>query len=288
MWTAPTVLGRQARCMTHSHEPKARPGPGDLSRRNLLVFGGAATVGLAALEAGGLGGAAPAHAAVTWYYPFTAAVQEGDGFGMRTHPIYGTQRMHNGIDFQPGAGAAIYSVAAGTVVAAGRNGGYGNQVQISHADGYTSAYAHMQDDSIRVAVGQSVSAGTLVGRVGSTGDSTGAHLHFEIMSGGQFVDPSLYVDATRPNPGAPVTSEIPLDDRNDSMRILRRPSDGNTYVVGARFIKHLQTSSEVDNNVKLWGGVVRPTSDAAFKQITDGLGIPSANVPAGGGGLWAA
>jgi len=146
----------------------------------------------------------------------------------------------------------------------------------------------MQDDSIGVTVGQSVGAGTLVGLVGTTGNSTGAHLHFEISSGGQYVDPAPFVDAAPLNPGAPVSTEIPLDDRNDSMRILRRPSDGATYVVGARFIKHLQTSSEVDNNVKLWGGVVRPTSDAAFKQITDGLGIPFANVPAGGGGLWAA
>jgi len=259
-----------------------------MSRRNLLMFGGITAMGLASVDAGGLLGSTAANAAVSWYYPFTSAVREGDGFGMRLHPLSGTQRMHNGIDYQPGDGAAIYSIAAGTVTFAGVNGAYGNYIRIAHADGFTSGYAHMRDNSIRVSDGQTISAGTLIGLVGNTGGSTGPHLHLEISDAAGFIDPARYMDGAPKNPGAPVTTEIPLDDRNDSMRIIRRPSDGNTYIVGAQFIKHLQSSDEVDNNVKLWGGVVRLTSDTAFKQVTDGCGIPYANVPKTGGGTWAA
>jgi murein DD-endopeptidase MepM/ murein hydrolase activator NlpD len=116
-------------------------------------------------------------------------------YGMRRHPILGYLRMHAGIDFGGGYGAPIYAVTDGTVTYAGRNGGYGNYVRINHGGGLGSGYGHMS--RIAVAPGQRVARGQLIGAIGSTGLSTGPHLHYELYRNGRAVNPSSVTFVTR-------------------------------------------------------------------------------------------
>ena len=113
-------------------------------------------------------------------------------FGMRTHPILKTQRMHNGIDMSCAQGTPIYATRAGKVTrTAYQAGGAGNYVSINHLDGFASVYMHMTH--YVVSAGQEVSAGQLIGYVGSTGLSTGPHLHFGISYAGTYVNPLAYI-----------------------------------------------------------------------------------------------
>lgn len=117
------------------------------------------------------------------------------GYGMRRHPILGYKRMHRGLDFKAGYGTPIYAATDGTVQMAGRNGGHGNYVRLNHGGGLATGYSHMS----RIAVnrGQSVRRGQVIGYVGSTGLSTGPHLHYEMYRGGKTVDPSSVQFVTR-------------------------------------------------------------------------------------------
>lgn len=108
-------------------------------------------------------------------------------FGMRRHPVLGYARMHKGMDIAAPRGTPIYAALDGTVAAAGRAGGYGNVVKLNHGNGLTSAYGHMS--RIVARGGQRVGRGQLIGYVGSTGLSTGPHLHFEIWKNGVSVNP---------------------------------------------------------------------------------------------------
>ena len=107
-------------------------------------------------------------------------------------------RLHAGIDLAAGIGAPISAVAAGTVTSAGDEGGYGRAVRLLHADGTETLYAHMSE--LHVQVGQRVTAGTYVGREGSSGHSTGPHLHFEVRIGGVPVDPAPWLRARGVDP----------------------------------------------------------------------------------------
>jgi len=111
-------------------------------------------------------------------------------FGLRTHPVTGTQKSHTGIDIGAGAGDNVLAADGGTVTMAGWNGGYGNCVMIDHGNGYKTLYAHLS--SISVAKGAVVDKGVVVGHVGSTGVSTGPHLHFEVWSGESRIDPEQF------------------------------------------------------------------------------------------------
>jgi murein DD-endopeptidase MepM/ murein hydrolase activator NlpD len=113
---------------------------------------------------------------------------------------YGSRwgRLHAGIDLAAGVGAPISAVAAGTVVQAGSEGGYGRAVRLQHDDGTVSVYAHMSE--LLVSAGQRVTAGTYLGLEGSSGNSTGPHLHFEIRVGGVPVDPEPWLSARGVNP----------------------------------------------------------------------------------------
>jgi murein DD-endopeptidase MepM/ murein hydrolase activator NlpD len=117
------------------------------------------------------------------------------GFGTRTHPILRYQRMHAGLDFGAPYGAPIVAASAGQVVGAGWDGGYGKTVRISHGSGLVTLYGHMSD--LAVSPGQQVAAGQVIGYVGSTGLSTGPHLHYELHVNGQRVDPASYRHVTR-------------------------------------------------------------------------------------------
>lgn len=135
------------------------------------------------------GNAPPSNAA--WqcpvpYYTLTSP------FGMRTHPVLGYKRMHNGIDMACASGTPIYATRAGTVtVASYQAGGAGNYVSINHGDGFSSIYMHMTH--YIVYAGQQVSKGQVIGYVGSTGISTGPHLHFGISYAGTYVNPLAYI-----------------------------------------------------------------------------------------------
>ncbi|QNG46644.1 M23 family metallopeptidase [Sphingobium yanoikuyae] len=109
------------------------------------------------------------------------------GFGMRRHPILGYTRMHAGIDFGARYGSPIYAVTDGVVAFAGRHGGHGNYVRVSHGGGLATGYAHMS--RIAAVPGQRVRRGQVIGYVGSSGLSTGPHLHYELYRGGQVVNP---------------------------------------------------------------------------------------------------
>lgn len=112
-------------------------------------------------------------------------------FGPRVHPIFGTTRNHYGLDFNGSTGDSISAAADGTVITAGWMNGFGNVVIISHGNGYSSLYAHQSQ--VLVSLGDTVAGGDTIGRVGSTGWSTGPHLHFEIRVDGTAVDPLPYL-----------------------------------------------------------------------------------------------
>ena len=109
------------------------------------------------------------------------------GYGQRRHPILGYTRMHAGVDFGAPYGSPIYAVGDATVVFAGRHGGHGNFVKLDHGGGYGTGYGHMS--RIAVGTGSHVRAGQIIGYVGSTGLSTGPHLHYELYRNGQTVNP---------------------------------------------------------------------------------------------------
>lgn len=113
--------------------------------------------------------------------------RQTSSYGMRRHPILGYRRMHGGLDFGGGYGSPIYAVTDGRVRFSGRNGGYGNQVRLSHAGGLSSSYSHMSRMAVRS--GQQVKRGQVIGYIGSTGLSTGPHLHYELFQSGRRVDP---------------------------------------------------------------------------------------------------
>jgi murein DD-endopeptidase MepM/ murein hydrolase activator NlpD len=141
----------------------------------------AAAIRNAQAGVGSTGAGAPSAAGLIW--PVSGSVTSG--YGMR----WG--RMHEGIDIAAPSGTSIWAAAAGTVIYAGWLGGYGNLVVVDHGNGLATAYAHAS--AILVSVGQSVAQGETIALIGSTGHSTGPHLHFEVRVNGVAVDPLLYL-----------------------------------------------------------------------------------------------
>lgn len=143
------------------------------------------------------GGSAPVGAKMTWPYPGDYTVYSP--YGMRYHPVYHYDKMHWGVDLGGTYGNPIVAAADGTVIKVdepveGQNTGsvnYGNYCVIDHGNGITTCYAHCRD--VYVAVGDKVSAGQTIAECGSTGTSTGPHLHFEVRVNGQKVDPVPYI-----------------------------------------------------------------------------------------------
>lgn len=112
-------------------------------------------------------------------------------YGYRIHPITGRKRYHDGLDIAATHGNAVYAYSSGKVVQAGWNGGYGYQVLIDHGNGLKTRYAHLS--KIYVRIGQKVGTGERIGAVGSTGNSTGPHLHFEVIKNGWTQNPLNYI-----------------------------------------------------------------------------------------------
>jgi murein DD-endopeptidase MepM/ murein hydrolase activator NlpD len=119
--------------------------------------------------------------------PLPMALGLNSNFGPRVDPITGTVAQHSGIDFVAKVGTPILAAGNGTVLRAGWDGAYGLTVEIKHAEGYVSKYAHAS--KLDVTVGQTVTRGQKIAEVGLTGRTTGAHLHFEVLRNGQFVNP---------------------------------------------------------------------------------------------------
>lgn len=116
--------------------------------------------------------------------------QTASGYGIRIDPIYKTTKFHSGMDFSANPGTDVYATGNGTVVSAGWETAYGNTIEINHGFGYRTRYAHLQ--SIKVKVGQKVVRGEVIGGVGSSGKSTGPHLHYEVVVKGEKVNPVNY------------------------------------------------------------------------------------------------
>jgi murein DD-endopeptidase MepM/ murein hydrolase activator NlpD len=140
------------------------------------------------------------------------------GFGPRVHPILGSVKFHEGVDWSAPAGTPVYASFDGTVSFAGSNGNFGNFIKISHAGNRETHYAHLQGFANGIAAGKVVKAGQVIGFVGSTGLSTGPHLHFELVANGSLVDPLGYG-----------YSEIGLDGEAEKLvqRIIHVESGGN-------------------------------------------------------------
>lgn len=117
-------------------------------------------------------------------------------YGWRIDPISGRRSMHSGLDFAGKPGSEVVAVASGVVTFVGRDAGYGNVVEISHGDTYTTRYAHNKEN--RVQIGDVVRKGDTIALMGSSGRSTGSHVHYEIYKNGRSVDPSSYVARTQP------------------------------------------------------------------------------------------
>jgi murein DD-endopeptidase MepM/ murein hydrolase activator NlpD len=111
------------------------------------------------------------------------------GFGARRHPILGYVKMHTGVDWAAPYGTPIFASGNGVVEKAEREGGYGNYVRLKHNNGYETAYGHMSAFAKGMEPGKRVRQGQVIGFVGSTGQSTGSHVHYEILVNGRFVDP---------------------------------------------------------------------------------------------------
>jgi murein DD-endopeptidase MepM/ murein hydrolase activator NlpD len=125
--------------------------------------------------------------------PLPGEIDTTSGFGMRMDPFLRAPAMHTGLDFRGDHGEPVHATATGTVTQAGWNGGYGKMVEIDHGNGFATRYGHLS--SIDVEVGQTVRLGQVVGKIGSTGRSTGPHLHYETRIDGDAVDPQRFLRA---------------------------------------------------------------------------------------------
>ena len=111
------------------------------------------------------------------------------GFGMRRHPIHKYRKMHTGVDWAASRGTPILAAGNGTVIKAGWSSGYGRRIEIRHVNGYTTTYSHQSGFAKGIKKGVRVQQGQIIGYVGSTGLSTGPHLHYEVKVNGRYVDP---------------------------------------------------------------------------------------------------
>jgi murein DD-endopeptidase MepM/ murein hydrolase activator NlpD len=136
---------------------------------------------------------ARAIATVPLRQPVNGELEPSSGFGVRIDPFLNRPAMHTGIDFRGNTGEAVRATASGIVTAAGWSGGYGRMVEIEHANGVSTRYGHLSE--IDVKVGQTIKIGQVIGRLGSTGRSTGPHLHYETRIDGEAVDTDRFLRA---------------------------------------------------------------------------------------------
>jgi murein DD-endopeptidase MepM/ murein hydrolase activator NlpD len=153
-------------------------------------------------------------------------------FGMRKHPVLGYSRLHKGTDFAAPRGTPIYAAGDGVVESAGRNGAYGKYLRIRHNGTYKTAYAHMKRIAKGMRRGKRVRQGQIIGYVGSTGRSTGPHLHYEVLQGGRQVNPlKIKLPAGEKLKAADLASFHARRARIDDLR--QRVRDGDAVVAQA-------------------------------------------------------
>jgi murein DD-endopeptidase MepM/ murein hydrolase activator NlpD len=111
------------------------------------------------------------------------------GFGIRFHPLLNQRKLHAGVDWAGPPGTPVVAAGNGTVEEAGYNGQYGNYVRVRHANGYQTAYGHMRNVAPGIRAGLKVRQGQVIGYIGTTGLSSGPHLHFEVLVNNRWVDP---------------------------------------------------------------------------------------------------
>jgi murein DD-endopeptidase MepM/ murein hydrolase activator NlpD len=125
--------------------------------------------------------------------PLAGELETSSGFGVRLDPFVRAPAMHTGLDFRSATGEPVRATAAGKVVSAGWSGGYGRMIEIDHGNGFSTRYGHLSE--LLVSEDQAIKPGQLIGRVGSTGRSTGPHLHYETRIDGDAVDPHKFLRA---------------------------------------------------------------------------------------------
>jgi murein DD-endopeptidase MepM/ murein hydrolase activator NlpD len=145
-------------------------------------------------DGGGSGGGGTVNSS-GWRSPLTKPSYITSPFGMRLHPVHKVWKMHRGVDLASSQNDRIVAVRSGVVSRAAYDSAGGWYVVVNHGDGYSSVYMHMTN--FVVSAGQTVSAGQLLGYVGSTGVSTGPHLHFGITYNGNYVNPANYINFSR-------------------------------------------------------------------------------------------
>lgn len=124
-------------------------------------------------------------------WPVPSSGRISSYFGWRIHPIFHTKKLHTGLDIAAPAGVNVVAASSGTVIYSGWLGSYGNTVMIDHGGGMVTLYAHNSSTVVRV--GQSVGTGAVIAKIGSTGNSTGPHLHFEVRKNGEYIDPLPWI-----------------------------------------------------------------------------------------------
>jgi murein DD-endopeptidase MepM/ murein hydrolase activator NlpD len=129
------------------------------------------------------------------HMPITGEFRRSSGFGNRTDPFTGNRAYHSGLDFAAATGTTVLSAGKGVVTFVGTRSGYGKMVEVTHDDGLITRYGHLS--AYLSAEGQRVNTGTPIARVGSTGRSTGPHLHFEVRKGDSAINPKNFLDAGR-------------------------------------------------------------------------------------------
>jgi len=164
-------------------------------------------------------------------------------FGPRVSPGGIGSTDHKGIDFGPGAGTRIYAVASGIVTRSRWINGYGNTVVINHGEGWTSLYGHMQTASPLVE-GQRVGAGTYVGPVGMTGNSTGPHLHLQLELNAIPRDPSPLIESAPLAPATPINPSTPVKKKEKDMFVIRATESG-IVPAGTKLMIALRNSHDV-------------------------------------------
>jgi murein DD-endopeptidase MepM/ murein hydrolase activator NlpD len=132
-------------------------------------------------------------ALVPYRKPVIGEIEFTSGFGVRSDPFLGRPAMHTGLDFRAATGDPVRATANGKVVSSGWSGGYGRMVEVDHGNGLSTRYGHLSE--INVKVGDAVRIGQVIGTVGSTGRSTGPHLHYETRIDGEAVDPQKFLRA---------------------------------------------------------------------------------------------
>ena len=136
-------------------------------------------------------GSEPHYEGGAFCFPLADYVSVSSDYGWRIHPISGERKFHSGIDFAAVSGTAIYAAEDGTVTDAGFNASMGNYVKVDHGNGLMTVYMHAS--ALYVSTGETVEAGEVIAAVGSTGNSTGPHLHFSVTAGGSYISPWPYL-----------------------------------------------------------------------------------------------